>query len=75
MKPKIEQTTFGSITIKGEIYEYDVIIRLNGDVKRERKNYLNPYMAHHTLFLPRRPSIYMKKELNRSLSARDNPEW
>ena len=34
MKPKIEQTTFGSITIKGEVYEHDVIIRLNGEVKK-----------------------------------------
>ncbi len=37
MKPKIEQTTFGSITIKGEVYEHDVIIRLNGEVKKRKK--------------------------------------
>jgi hypothetical protein len=33
MKPKIEQTTFGSITIKGEVYEHDVNIRLNVEVE------------------------------------------
>ncbi len=29
MKPSIDQTTFGSITIAGQIFERDVIIRLN----------------------------------------------
>jgi hypothetical protein len=37
MKPKINGTEFGSITIDGETYEHDVIIRLNGEVKKRKK--------------------------------------
>lgn len=37
MKPKIEKTKFGSITIAGEKYDHDVIIRLNGEVKKRKK--------------------------------------
>jgi hypothetical protein len=29
---KIENTTFGSITIDGKTYEHDVLIRLSGEV-------------------------------------------
>jgi hypothetical protein len=37
MKPKIEKTKFGSITISGETYEHDVIIRLDGRVEKRKK--------------------------------------
>lgn len=37
MKPKIDATRFGSITIAGETYEHDVIIRLGGKVKKRKK--------------------------------------
>jgi hypothetical protein len=37
MKPEINKTKFGSITIAGEIYEHDVIIRLNGMVEKRKK--------------------------------------
>ncbi len=37
MKPKIDGTSFGSITIAHEEYEHDVIIRLNGEVKKRKK--------------------------------------
>ncbi len=37
MKPKIEKTEFGSITIAGVDYEHDVIIRLNGNVEKRKK--------------------------------------
>ena len=37
MKPKINKTKFGSITISGEKYEHDVIIRLNGRVEKRKK--------------------------------------
>jgi NMD protein affecting ribosome stability and mRNA decay len=30
MKPNIESTHFGSITIEGSVFEYDVILRLSG---------------------------------------------
>jgi hypothetical protein len=37
MKPKINSTHFGSITIEGEKYENDVLIRLDGEVKKRKK--------------------------------------
>lgn len=37
MKPHIDETQFGSITIAGERYEHDVVIRPNGKVKKRKK--------------------------------------
>lgn len=37
MKPLIENTQFGAITISGVVFERDVIIRLDGRVKKRRK--------------------------------------
>jgi len=37
MRPAIDGTAFGSITIAGEVYEHDVVIRLSGDVKKRKK--------------------------------------
>ncbi len=37
MKPKIDSCEFGSITIDGEDFEHDVLIRLSGEIKKRRK--------------------------------------
>jgi hypothetical protein len=37
MKPKIDKTEFGTITISGTQFEHDVIIRLDGRVEKRRK--------------------------------------
>ena len=37
MKPHIEETSFGSITIAGETFEHDVVIRRSGAVEKRRK--------------------------------------
>ncbi len=37
MRPSIDGTAFGSITIAGERYEHDVVIRLDGSVKKRKK--------------------------------------
>jgi hypothetical protein len=37
MRPSIDGTEFGSITISGELYERDVVIRLSGKVKKRKK--------------------------------------
>jgi len=37
MKPKIDKTKFGSITIAGEKYEYDILIRLSGKLEKRKK--------------------------------------
>lgn len=37
MKPRIDSTEFGSITIHGDRIEHDVLIRLSGDVEKRKK--------------------------------------
>ncbi len=37
MKPEIDKTNFGSITIAGEKYSHDVLIRLSGKVEKRKK--------------------------------------
>jgi len=37
MKVKITSTEFGSITIEGETYEHDVVIRPDGTVEKRKK--------------------------------------
>jgi hypothetical protein len=37
MKPTIQKTAFGSITIDDEIYEHDIVIRMSGKVKKRKK--------------------------------------
>lgn len=50
MKPKIDKTKFGSITIAGEEYEKDVLIRLSGKVdKRKKKLSKEVYGTSHTI--------------------------
>ena len=47
---EIERTTFGTITIDGKTYEYDVIIRLSGEVaKRKKKLSKKYYGTSHVL--------------------------
>ena len=37
MEPKIDDTRMGSITIAGEMFDHDVVIRLGGKVKKRKK--------------------------------------
>jgi len=37
MKPTIDRTEFGSITIAGVAYDHDVILRLDGSVHKRKK--------------------------------------
>jgi hypothetical protein len=46
----IEDTKFGSITIDGKTYEYDVIVRLSGKVeKRKKKLSKDKYGTSHII--------------------------
>lgn len=52
MRPKINSTSFGSITIDGKRYENDVFIRLDGEVaKRKKKLSKAIYGTSHVLSL------------------------
>ncbi len=59
MKPKIDSTSFGSITIEGENFDHDIIIRLNGDVKKRKKKLSKKYYgSSHTISLEEAEYVY-----------------
>lgn len=59
MKPHIDQTVFGSITIEGEALEHDVLIRLDGQVKKRKKKLSKAiYGTSHIISLDEAQHIY-----------------
>ena len=61
MKPSIDQTTFGSITIEGSIFEHDVIIPLDGGVKKRKKKLSKAvYGTSHIVSLAEAKHVYEK---------------
>jgi hypothetical protein len=61
MKPKIDRTMFGSITIEGETIEHDVLIRLSGKVKKRKKKLSKAvYGTSHTISLDEAKHVYQK---------------
>jgi len=59
MKPKIEATRFGSITIDGREIENDVILRLDGSVKKRKKKLSKRiYGTSHTISLDEARHVY-----------------
>ena len=62
MKPKINSTRFGSITIEGEKYENDVLIRLGGKVKKRKKKLSKAiYGTSHVISLDEAQYIFEEK--------------
>ena len=61
MRPRIDRTDFGSITIEGESLDYDVIVRLNGEVKKRKKKLSKAvYGSSHTISLDEAKYVYEK---------------
>jgi len=59
MKPKIEGSKFGSITIAGEQIGHDVLIRLGGTVKKRKKKLSKEiYGTSHMLSLDEAKHVY-----------------
>ena len=59
MNPKIDETEFGSITVAGECYEHDILVRLNGQVeKRKKKLSKEIYGTSHILSLAEAEFVY-----------------
>jgi hypothetical protein len=61
MKPHIEATSFGSITIGDSLIEHDVLIRLSGDVKKRKKKLSKSmYGTSHVISLKEAEDVYEK---------------
>lgn len=59
MKPKIDKTKFGSITIDGAVFGHDVLIRLDGSVKKRKKKLSKAiYGTSHTISLAEAEHVY-----------------
>lgn len=61
MKPEINGTEFGRITIAGELYDHDVIIRLDGKVKKRKKKLSKSvYGTSHIVSLEEAEHVFEK---------------
>jgi hypothetical protein len=59
MQPTIDGTRFGSITIAGERYRHDVLLRPDGTVKKRKKKLSKAvYGTSHTLSLAEAEYVY-----------------
>jgi hypothetical protein len=59
MKPRIDKTEFGSITIEGTLYDHDVIIRLSGEIKKRKKKLSKAvYGTSHIISIDEAKFIY-----------------
>jgi len=61
MKPRIDGTQFGSITIDGSDIEHDVLIRLSGEIKKRKKKLSKAvFGTSHTISLEEAEYIFEK---------------
>ena len=61
MEPRIDETQFGSVTIDGNLFEHDVLIRLGGKVeKRKKKLPKAVYGTSHTISLAEARHVHQK---------------
>ena len=61
MKQRITKTRFGSITVGGTVFTYDVIVRPDGRVKRRKKKLSKAvYGTSHTISL--QEARYIRKQ-------------
>ena len=59
MKPEINDTKFGSITVDGKTFGHDIVIRLNGQVEKRKKKLSKAiYGTSHTVSLDEIMHIY-----------------
>jgi hypothetical protein len=61
MRPRIDGTQFGSITIDGADIEHDVLIRLSGEIKKRKKKLSKAvFGTSHTISLDEAEYIFEK---------------
>jgi hypothetical protein len=73
MEPRIDRTQFGSVTIDGEVFDHDVIIRLGGQVeKRKKKLSKAVYGTSHTISLAEAKHLYQDGAVRLLIGAGQN---
>jgi hypothetical protein len=61
LKPRIDGTEFGSITVDGEEIDHDILIRLDGRVKKRKKKLSkSKYGTSHLISLAEAQYVYQK---------------
>jgi hypothetical protein len=61
MKPRIDRTRFGSVTIEGKAFDHDVLIRLGGTVAKRKKQLSKAvYGTSHTISLAEAKHVYQQ---------------
>lgn len=61
MEPKIDRTMFGSVTVDGQTYDRDIIIRLGGNIKKRKKKLSKAvYGTSHIISLDEAKHVYQK---------------
>jgi len=61
MRPRIDGTRFGCITIDGADIEYDVLIRLSGEIKKRKKKLSKAvFGTSHTISLEEAEYLFEK---------------
>ena len=61
MIPQIQGTSFGSLTVGEQVYHHDVLIRLNGQVKKRKKKLSKAiYGTSHVISLDEAQYIYQE---------------
>ena len=75
MKPKINKTDFGSITIEKKEFDFDVIINLDGQVKKRKKKLSkNIYGTSHIISLDEAKYVYKKGANDLIIGAGQNSQ-
>ena len=67
---KIENTTFGTITIDGKTYEHDVLIRLSGEVVKRKKKLSKKYYGTSHVLSREEAKFVFERDATSSLLAR-----
>lgn len=61
MKPRIDATEFGNITVDGETFGHDIMIRLSGKIKKRKKELSKQrYGTSHIISQEEAEEIYEK---------------
>jgi len=59
VKPRIDKTRFGSITVEGTVYEHDLLIRPDGKVRKRKKKLSKAvYGTSHVISLAEAQQVY-----------------